>query len=99
MGAAVSFLLSVSLVSVMRVIEAKLFFNFNPFNLRYIKLLAYLVFALVFAALFSIDKNIIYKIVVLISTGTGFLILVFLLKDKEDMLVLRSLKTRIFSRL
>lgn len=95
-GAAVAVFLSVMIVSIIRTIELKRFFNFLPFTSRYIKFLIFVVSVITLTLVFVINGNILLRGLSMLFAISGFLLLVYKLKSEEDMVIWDSIKSKLF---
>lgn len=94
-GAAVSFLLTIVIISLIRIVELKLIFGFLPFNARYLKFMVYIIFAIIISLLSLAYPSIILKSAVSLFVLLLFILLIFKLRGEEDMVVWNSFKAKL----
>ena len=92
MGAAFAFLSTMIIMSVARAIELKIIFGFLPFNRRYLKIIIFIIFAIVVSLLPVVNTNIIVRIATAIFIFSSFARLIFKSRSEEDMIVWNEMK-------
>lgn len=94
-GAALAFLFTIIIISIIRTIQLKAIFGFLPFNSRYLKLLAHITFAIVFSLLTAASINILFKLIVATVVLLSFFWQVISSRSEEDMIIWNSFKSRV----
>lgn len=94
-GAALAFLLTIVVISLLRVIELKMIFGFLPFDFRYWKLLGYIFIAVIASFLIIFNCGIFLKSLVSAFIFVFFAYLVYKLKTQEDLLIWDSIRSKL----
>jgi len=95
MGAAFAFLFTKIAMSVVRTTELRVIFGFIPFNSRYLKFLAYVIFSMALGILTLTNSNIVLKSTMTVFIFLIFILIIYKLRLEEDVIVWNLLKSKL----